>query len=479
MSPEASRVRRLAMGTLLAAFDGAEAPEWVVRALGDGLAGVTLFARNIETPEQVAKLTADLYRVRPDAVVATDEEGGDVTRLGHRFGSPYPGNAALGAADDTDLTQQVYAGMAAELAGIGVSVDFAPSVDVNNDPANPIIGTRAFGSDPVLVSRHAAAAVRGLQQAGVAACAKHFPGHGAVAEDSHLTAPVTDVGLDILRQRDLPPFRAAVAAGSRAVMSAHIRVPDLTGEVPATLSAAALTGLLRTELGFEGVVVTDALDMGAVEGTVGMAEGSVQALRAGADLLCIGSVAGASVVHRVVDHIVGAVDDGRLPLERLHDAANRARGLGGEPTGSAPSRAGAAAGREAARRALVVEGTVPPLRRPVLVEAEVPPSIAEGPRAWGLGALTEPPLDVRRVHDLASGLAAADGAARNVVLVLRDAHRFRWQRDLAQTLQRRADLVVVELGQPVWRPDGCAAYLAAYGAALPNVTAVAEALGLR
>ena len=190
-------LRRLALGTLLAAFPGRTAPDWALDLLADGLAGHTLFGHNIAEPEQVAALTAQLRAARPDVLVAIDEEGGDVTRLAHRTGSPYPGNAALGTVDDQNLTRQVYASIGADLVAAGINFDLAPTIDVNTADDNPIIGTRSFGADPLLVSRHAGAAIAGLQSAGVApSCAKHFPGHGATVADSHLELPTVDASLD-------------------------------------------------------------------------------------------------------------------------------------------------------------------------------------------------------------------------------------------------------------------------------------------
>src|SRR6202042_2722824 len=181
------------------------------------------FGPNIAGPAQLADLTARLRSAAAEPLIAIDEEGGDVTRIGHLVGSRYPGNAALGAVDDVALTRAVY-------HALGINVDLAPSVDVNTAADNPVIGTRSFGADTDLVARHAAAAVTGLQAAGVAACAKHFPGHGSTVTDSHYELPTVDVPLEILRRRDLPPFAAVIAADAKAIMTAHIRVPVLTGE---------------------------------------------------------------------------------------------------------------------------------------------------------------------------------------------------------------------------------------------------------
>ncbi|MEU8658123.1 glycoside hydrolase family 3 N-terminal domain-containing protein [Actinoplanes philippinensis] len=317
-------LRRLALRTLLAAFPGAVAPSWAGDLLLDGLAGHTLFGGNVVDPGQVADLTAQLRSARADVLIAIDEEGGDVTRLGHRTGSAYPGNAALGAAGNLDLTRRVYAAIGADLAAAGINLDLAPTVDVNTADDNPIIGTRSFGADPALVARHTAAAVTGLQSSGVAACAKHFPGHGATVTDSHLELPTVDVPLSLLRSRDLPPFAAAVEAGVQSVMSAHIRVPQLTGDGPATFSRSALNGLLRDELGFQGVIVTDALEMRGAAGAAGsIPRAAVAALAAGADLLCIGAVVTLELVEAVATEIATATRDGRLPLTRLENAAER------------------------------------------------------------------------------------------------------------------------------------------------------------
>ncbi|RQX59700.1 sugar hydrolase, partial [Micromonospora chalcea] len=251
----------LAAAVLQPGFVGTTPPPWVCRWLGEGLGSVVLFARNVVDHEQVATLTANLRAERPDVIVAIDEEAGDVTRIESARGSSRPGNYALGAIDDPALTEEVARDLGAELAAVGVTLDYAPDADVNSNPANPVIGVRAFGADPDLVARHTAAWVRGLQSGGVAACAKHFPGHGATVADSHHELPTVDVPPAGLRERDLPPFAAVVDAGVRAVMTAHIRVPALTGDGPATFSRAVLHDLLRVEYGFTGAVVTDALEM--------------------------------------------------------------------------------------------------------------------------------------------------------------------------------------------------------------------------
>lgn len=319
---------RLAMTVLQPGFDGVSPPGWLRRALAEGLGGAVLFARNLEGPEQTAGLVAALRRENPAVVVTVDEEGGAVTRLEARTGSSWPGNRALGVADDVERTRLVAREIGRLLASADITLDYAPVVDVNANPANPVIGIRSFGPDPGLVARHGAAWISGLQSAGVAACAKHFPGHGDTVTDSHHALPTVHASIELLRERDLPPFRAAVEAGVRAVMCGHLLVPALDPVNPATLSRRILTGLLREELGFGGVLVTDAIEMGAVAALYPPGEIAVRALAAGADAICVSrSSPGGESVHALRDAIVEAVHDGSLSEERLAEAAARVLAL--------------------------------------------------------------------------------------------------------------------------------------------------------
>ncbi len=301
----ASELERLALGCLLPGFPGEEPPDWVRQLLETGLGGVVLYAWNVRDPGQLRALTDALRAERPELVVAIDEEGGDVTRLEAKDGSSYPGNWALGVVDDVGLTRAVAGAMAGDLAAAGINLDFAPVADVNTTVDNPIIGVRSFGSDAELVARHVAAFVEGLEGGGVAACAKHFPGHGDTLEDSHLELPTVEE----LRPEALRPFRAAIDAGVTAIMTAHIRVSEM-GDEPATLSRTLLSDVLRGELGFTGVAITDALEMKAISGTVGVEQGAVQALAAGADALCLGHDLGADSVGRIVAAVIEGVRGG-------------------------------------------------------------------------------------------------------------------------------------------------------------------------
>src|SRR5688572_17459216 len=333
-------LERLAAACLHPSFPGHTVPAWVDRWLERGLGGITLFAYNVRDDEQLAALTTALRERQPELLVSIDEEGGDVTRLEADRGSSYPGNLALGVVDDPELTEQVASAIGADLARVGVNLNLAPVADVNSNPRNPVIGVRSFGSEPGLVARHVAAFVRGLQRQGVAACAKHFPGHGDTAVDSHQELPV--VGGDLAAA--LEPFRAAIAAGVQAVMTGHLLVPALD-DVPATVSPRLLTGLLREELGFGGLVLTDALEMGAISGGIGVEEGAVRALAAGADALCLGHDLHEEAVEAVHAAILAAVGDGRLAVARLAEAAARVSAVAGwtSPTssGAAPREVGA------------------------------------------------------------------------------------------------------------------------------------------
>jgi beta-N-acetylhexosaminidase len=492
-------VTRDALAVLQPGFTGTSAPDWLLRRVGEGLASVGLFGRNIHSSEQLAALTARLRAERDDILVAIDEEGGDVTRLEVRNGSSFPGNLALGSVDDVDLTRAVARELGRRLAECGVNLNWAPSADVNSDPRNPVIGVRSFGADPALVARHTAAYVEGLQGAGVAACTKHFPGHGDTAVDSHHSLPRIDVDVDTLHARELVPFRAAIAAGSKSVMSAHILLPALDPARPATLSLKILTGLLRRELGYDGLIVTDGMEMDAVAGTYGIERGSVLALAAGADAICVGGgPAGEDTVLRLRDALVTAVRTGELPQERLADAAARVRALASwtrrarvaasEPgaemrEGDAPGT-GAEVGLIAARRAVTVTGSAEPLSEPAYVAAFSPvANIAVGDETpWGVAAELARllPGTVTDTYGCGSESPAAEvlraAGERRIVAVVRDAHRHAWMaRAVDAVVAARPDTVVVEMGLPGARPRG-AWHIATHGAARVCGVAAAEAI---
>ena len=428
-----------AAACVLPSFPGSTPPDWIKRFLAEGGRGLVLFAYNCD---DLPGLTAALRAERGDVLLALDEEGGDVTRLEWRTGSSYPGPAALGVVDDPELTEAVAAAIGSDLARAGVNWDFAPVADVNV-PENPVIGTRAFGSDAALVARHTAAAVRGLRRAGVAACAKHFPGHGSTAEDSHLALPVLVGPLEA----GLEPFRAAIAAGVQSIMTAHIKVSDDA----ATLDRAIVGDLLRRELGFEGVVVSDALEMKGVSARHDLADAAVLAVEAGCDVLIVGHDVGEEDTMRIVEAL-----DSRVSPERLADAAGRVARLAAaaaRPVPVAPDERV----RGAARRAVAVEGDVSFASAPRVVELRPRANIAAGEAAHGIaGAVV-----VREGEPLPD----AD------VYVVRDAHRHPWME-----AADRPGAVVVEVGLPVWRPRHARGRIAAYGGGRASLAAVEELL---
>ena len=482
---------RLADALLIPPFPGSSAPAWVLSALGDGLAGVTVFGPNISGQAQLAGLIAELHAAADEPLIAIDEEGGDVTRIAHQTGSPYPGNAALGAVDDVALTESVYRALGADLADLGVNLNLAPSVDVNTAADNPVIGTRSFGADTALVARHAAAAVTGLQAAGVAACAKHFPGHGSTSIDSHHVIAAVDGSFDAVIKRDLPPFVAAIEAGVRAVMPGHLRVPGLTGDLPASLSAAAITGLLRGELGFDGVIVSDALEMRAVAGPYGIAQAAVLAVAAGTDLLCFGRDHSEPTYLAVKDALIEAVRAGQIPASRLEESSGRVHALRSwaaaqrRPAQHRLAQARPTPAEEiglaAAQRAIQVYGSPGPLTDPLLAEIVPPSNIAVGTVPWGLSKWI-PAGNVRRIttaDDPAAAQAVLSAAAgRSLIVVVRDAHRYPVAQEIVSALiTARPDAVIVEMGLPVWHPPA-EVYLATFGATRASSQAAAQLLGL-
>jgi len=483
-------LRQLVDACLVPGFEGTEAPDFLRAALAEGLGGVCVFARNIAPPDprsSLNELTAALRAENPDLLVAIDEEGGDVTRLDARHGSDSPGNAALGAVDDPDATRRIAATIAGRLAGCGVNLNLAPVADVNNNPLNPVIGIRSFGADPALVSRHVAAYVQGIQSRRVAACAKHFPGHGDTTADSHHELPVVTADRTRLDEVELPPFEAAIVAGVRVIMTAHLVVPALDDR-PATVSPAVLR-LLREELNYSGVVISDALEMNAVSDSLGMGEAAVQALAAGVDLLCLGAQGRQEQLTEVRTALHTAVTSGRLSEERLVEAAGRVRQLAGWARDPEPGEPDPAYGLVVARRAVRVHGR-PLLPAPaVVVELRGPGSMAVGEIAWGIGELLaryEPGTVVLPVTSRPPTVAPllAPYADRPVVVVYRDAHLHPWQRAALAALRvARPDAVLVAMGGPDDLPEDVdvavvapTAVLRTLGCARVNAVAAAEHL---
>ncbi|WP_051549330.1 glycoside hydrolase family 3 N-terminal domain-containing protein [Nocardioides sp. URHA0032] len=445
---------RLGLQVLLPGFPGTTLPADWADLFGEGLGGACLFGSNTaDGPAAVADLTAAIRAIAPDAVVAVDEEGGDVTRLHATTGSPVLGPAALGAADDLALTRATGHAIGTELAAAGIDLDLGPVADVNTDPANPVIGTRSFGADPAHAAAHVVAWVEGLQAAGVAACAKHFPGHGDTAQDSHLELPTVDVPLAVLEARELVPFAAAVRCGIASVMTSHIVVPAVDPVLPATLSAPVL-GLLRERMRYDGVIVSDALDMAGACAGRGIPEAAVLSLLAGADLLCIGADKDTGLVREIQAAIAAAVRTGRLPEARLRDAVDRIARM---PRGAGtPGRLDIAAQLVGARAATTVEGELPDLRGAEVVSVATAANIAVGEVPWGLA----PDRVVRPGQHVA--------VDRSVVLQVRDAHR-------RPEIDVTGAAVVVEWGWP-GPYDGGPPRICTRGYSRPGAVVVEELL---
>ncbi|MCL4530453.1 MAG: glycoside hydrolase family 3 protein [Chloroflexi bacterium] len=295
-------------------------------------AGITLFRSfNVDNPQQVKHLTTLLQDAAreaglPPLLIAVDQEGGQLMAVGNGT-TQLPGNMALGATGSADLSRRAGEVLGRELAAMGVNVNYAPSCDVNLNPKNPVIGTRSFGEDSAMVAEMASAMLDGIQSVGVAACAKHFPGHGDTSSDSHLGLPVVPHSLDRLRKVEFPPFESAIRAGTKMVMTAHLALPAIDGSdaPPATLSPAILKNLLRDQLKFQGVVITDAMDMHAITQGEALGANAVRAAKAGADLLLITTdPKDQQLVH---ESLMRAAKDGTLSREDLATSAERIASL--------------------------------------------------------------------------------------------------------------------------------------------------------
>lgn len=290
------------------------------------IGAVVYFAANTLAPGQARRLSSDLQSLSQanshgiPLLIGVDHEGGQVFRF-QSGATHFPNLMALGAANSPDLAYQAGAANAEELRAAGINLSLGPVVDVNDQPDNPVIGLRAFGGFPDRVSQLGAAYVNGLQNYGVIAAPKHFPGHGSTAIDSHFTLPVIDKTLDQLRQNDLLPFAASIQAGAGVVMVGHIANPQVDPSgAPASLSASFIEGLLRGELGFQGVVMTDAMSMGAIQQRYDVATAAVLAVQAGNDLLAYPQAGDALVAHQA---LLAAVNDSRIPLSRIEASARR------------------------------------------------------------------------------------------------------------------------------------------------------------
>ncbi len=316
-------VRMRQLGQLfLFGFEGLEPNSHIVRMIGQhGIGGVILFSRNIRDPRQTARLIQSLQAASETSLfIGIDEEGGRVSRLCAPF-TAYPGNRAMGLSGSPELAYDFGQALAEELSAVGINLDFAPVLDVDTRPDNPVIGTRAFGDDPEQVAALGCALIRGLQDNGVLACGKHFPGHGDTALDSHHDLPRVPHGEARLRQIEMVPFARAIAGGVETIMTAHVVYTGIDPDRPATLSPRIIQRMLREELGFNGVVFSDDLEMKAVAAPWGIEQSCVLALQAGVDIL--------TICHNPVQQEKGlqavrrAVEEGDVSRERIEAALGR------------------------------------------------------------------------------------------------------------------------------------------------------------
>jgi beta-N-acetylhexosaminidase len=381
------------LGRVMLAFRGATVPAWLRKRLGAApVAGVTLFRPyNVRSPRQVRALTSELQAAAGAAsrggsgaaaartgaglpiLIAADQEGGQLLALSGEGWTQFAGPMAIGATGDAGLAERVGRAIGRELRASGVNVNYAPCLDVASNPLNPALGIRSFGDDPDAVAELGAAWLRGAQSAGVAATAKHFPGKGEGSVDTHLELDVVERDRAGLRAIELRPFEVAVGAGVRMVMSGHFAVPAITGSrtLPSTLAPQVMGGLLRDELGFAGVSITDALDMGALPQDATQAVDVVAALRAGVDLLL--ATADRAAQRRIEAAIVraaelGLLDDtaGAASLARVEHLRQWIAGFEPPPVDVIGCEEHRALERELAERSvtLVRDGGLLPLRLP-------------------------------------------------------------------------------------------------------------------
>lgn len=316
--------------TLVIGFEGHTLPEDVREDLQAGrCGGVVLFARNIATPEQVRALCAEVYAAaneghQPLPFVGVDQEGGRVQRVREPM-TRWPAMGKVGATRQVEWAAQVGEALGLELDALGFNLNFAPVVDLDTHPDNPIIGDRSFGADPELVSRMAGAFVAGQTIAGVVSCAKHFPGHGDTTVDSHLALPVVDHPLEFLRKRELVPFARLIAAGIPMIMTAHLRIPAIDTVHPMTLSESGIGQLLRVRMRYNGVVVSDDLEMAGVADHYSIEECITLGLRAGVDLFLV--CRDREKARRAWDRLQALTHGHALDRERLQQAVGRVLAL--------------------------------------------------------------------------------------------------------------------------------------------------------
>jgi beta-N-acetylhexosaminidase len=303
-------------------FHGHAVPKEIDELIDRGVRSVILFKRNVQDAAQVQDLCAQVKRRAAGEPLAMtiDHEGGRVLRLGGEF-TDIPSARQVGRANDENLCRQMGALMARELRAVNLDIDFAPVLDVDTNPNNPVIAARSLGPDPERVARLGCAVLTGMQAQGIAACAKHFPGHGDTNLDSHLTMPRIDHGTERIEQVELAPFKAAVKAGVANVMTSHILFSAIDPDLPATMSQKILTGILRKQLGFEGVIISDDLEMKAIAHNFGPEQTMIHGANAGINLFMV--CHNHALQHKSIDLLIRAVERGDVSRELIEESVRR------------------------------------------------------------------------------------------------------------------------------------------------------------
>lgn len=486
---------------IIIGFDDTEADSGLLEMISKcHIGGVILFARNVQSPRQVAELTNKLQQTaiesgNPGLFIAIDQEGGRVARLTEEKGfTEFPSAMAIGATGDPENAYRMASAMAGEMRAVGINTDFAPDLDVNNNPANPVIGTRSFSSDPNTVAAFGSAFARGLQENGILAFGKHFPGHGDTGTDSHIALPLVPHDHVRLDQTELLPFKAAITQDFAGIMSAHVTFPaiDPNPGMPATLSRPVLTGLLRNELGFKGLIATDSLEMGALaENGYPAPVGATLAFAAGADLLLFNRD---HAMHKeAFANLVQAVEDGKvsqeqldLSIRRILEAKEKFGILHPELVGDS-AKASASAGTtehhalalELARKAITLlkdDASLLPLKpgEPLLV--------IETAAAKGLGSLLDArTIEIKNDPD-ASVIAATLNMARDVgkvIVTATDANFYNGQVKLVtELLAKNPNTIIVSVRTPydISVLPQVPTALASYGSNLPTLQAITDVL---
>lgn len=501
LQPDAFTLEQKIGQLMIIGFDGTKADSGLLEMISRyHVGGVILFARNVQSPRQVAELVNQLQQTatesgNPGLFIAIDQEGGRVARLTEDTGfTEFPSAMAVGATADSEKAYRMACAMAVEMSAVGINVDFAPDLDVNNNPANPVIGTRSFGSDPNKVATFGSAFARGLQENGVLAFGKHFPGHGDTGTDSHIALPLVPHDRARLDHIELVPFKAAIAENIAGIMSAHVTFPaiDSTPGMPATLSRPVLTGLLRDELGFKGLIATDSLEMGALaENGYPPPIGAPLALAAGADLLLFNRD---HAMHKqAFANLMSAIKEGKVLQEQLDSSVRRILGakekfgilnpkLFADLTKSGGSTATAAhhaLALELARKAITLlkdDASLLPLKpgEPLLV--------IETAAAKGLGTLLgASTLEINNDPDASAITAALNmaGDGRKVIVTTVDANIYPGQVSLVtELLAINPNIMIVSVRAPydISVLPTVPTVLAAYGSNPPSLQTITDVL---